>query len=63
MSGGEHPTHRHKRLGEVLLLHSTAELGQVSTLSNGEKLWVKLTDLSDLVKNEKPNRPRKERKP
>jgi hypothetical protein len=62
MNDGENATHRHKRLGEVTLLRSTAELGQVSTLSNGEKLWVKLTDLSDLAESGKQNRPRKERK-
>jgi hypothetical protein len=59
MSDGECATHRHKRLGEVVLLRSTAELAQVSLLSSGEKLWVKATDLSKLADSGKPSPPRK----
>jgi len=59
MSDEEHATHRHKRLGEVVLLRSTAELAQVLLLSSGEKLWVKVTDLSKLANNDKQSRPHK----
>jgi hypothetical protein len=59
MSDEEHATHRHKRLGEVVLLRSTAELAQVLLLSSGEKLWVKVTDLSKLANDDKQSRPHK----
>ena len=59
MSDEEHATHRHKRLGEVLLLRSTAELAQVLLLSSGEKLWVRVTDLSKLANDDKQSRPHK----
>jgi hypothetical protein len=55
-------THRHKRMGEVVLLQSTAELAQVSTSSGGEKLWVKLTDLSELANDGMQDAPPKKRR-
>jgi hypothetical protein len=62
MNESEHATHRHKRLGEVVMLRSTAELAQVFILGSSERLWVKLTDLNALSENEsKPNRAKKRR--
>lgn len=55
-------THRHKRMGEVVLLQSTVELAQVSTSSGGEKFWVKLADLSELAGNEVQDAPPKKRR-
>lgn len=62
MNEGEHATHRHKRLGEVVLLRSTAELAQISILGTSEKLWVKLTDLDALSKNGSKPSPAKKRR-
>ena len=59
MKDGEHATHKHKRLGEVVLLRSTSELAQVLTFTTREKLWVKLTDLSALAPKREPIGPRK----
>jgi len=60
MNDGEHATHRHKRLGEVVLLRSTSELAQILTLS-GEKFWVKLTDLTEVTENAGKDSPSKGR--
>jgi hypothetical protein len=49
MADNEQATHRHKRLGEVVILSSTEQLAHISTSSGAEKLWVKLTDLAALA--------------
>jgi hypothetical protein len=56
MKNGEQTTHRHKRLGAVVLLRSTAELAQVLLPASGERLWVKVSELSDLTHNGKTSR-------
>jgi hypothetical protein len=62
MSESDHATHKHKRLGEVMVLHLTAELAQVVTLTTRERLWVKRTDLSALAEKTEPIRPGKKRR-
>ena len=50
-------THNHKRVGAVVLLESTRELGKVLTLVGQDEFWVKLTDLTvfgeDLIEKTK----------
>jgi hypothetical protein len=58
MSDTRGPTHRHKRIGDVVLLRSTEELGEILTSATGEKFWVKLTDLTQLAVGE-PSRKRR----
>jgi len=49
MNDRRSPTHRHKRVGDVVMLRSTAELAEVLTSTSGERFWVKLTELTELV--------------
>jgi len=49
MNDRRSPTHRHKRVGDVVLLRSTAELAEVLTSTSGERFWVKLTELTELA--------------
>jgi hypothetical protein len=48
MKNTEVATHKHKRVGAVVVLRSTAELAEVLIAPGGEKFWVKLTDLTVL---------------
>jgi hypothetical protein len=50
--------HRHKGVGEFMLLRSTVELAQVLVSSSDERCG-KVTELSSLANTGKPNRPRK----
>lgn len=62
MNDSEHATHKHKRLGEVVVLHVSPELAQVLTLATREQLWVKRTDLSALAEKPEQVRPGKKRR-
>jgi hypothetical protein len=42
-------THKHKRVGAVVVLQSTAELAQVVTALSGDTFWVKVADLTQLA--------------
>ncbi|MGA2720261.1 MAG: hypothetical protein ABSF78_14965 [Candidatus Acidiferrales bacterium] len=40
-------THRHRTHGPVILLESTAQLGKVMAVPQGDEMWVKLVDLTE----------------
>jgi hypothetical protein len=40
-------THRHRTHGPVVLLESTAHLGKVLMVDQGDEMWVKLADLTE----------------
>jgi hypothetical protein len=46
MIRNQQATHNHKRVGAVVLLESTTELGKVLTLVGQDEFWVKLSDLT-----------------
>jgi hypothetical protein len=46
MKNNQQATHNHKRVGAVVLLESTTELGKVLVLAGQDEFWVKLTDLT-----------------
>ena len=63
MNDRRSPTHRHKRVGDVVLLRSTAELAEVLTSTSGERFWVKLTELTELVDSGDQPRQRRRSQP
>ena len=52
------PTHHHKRVGEVILLRSTAELAEIQVPFSGDHFWVKITDLTELTERANARKPR-----
>jgi hypothetical protein len=40
-------THRHKRLGAVVVLQMGSELAKI-VMTNGDEFWVKVSELTDL---------------
>jgi hypothetical protein len=47
MADSRTATHRHKTHGPVVLLESTAQLGKVLVVDQGDEMWVKLADLTE----------------
>lgn len=47
MAESRKATHRHKTHGLVVLLESTAQLGKVVAVDQGDEMWVKLADLTE----------------
>jgi hypothetical protein len=62
MTGSDNATHKHRRLGEVVVLQSTTELAQVLTLDTRERMWVKQIDLSVLTEKVVPVRAGRKRR-
>lgn len=58
MKNTEQPTHNHKRVGDVILLRSTAELAEVQVPISGDHFWVKITDLTELTEPAGRRKPR-----
>jgi len=63
MSDSRGPTHRHKRIGDVVILRSTEELAEILTSATGERFWVKLTELTQLADSGEPSRKRRRARP
>jgi hypothetical protein len=42
-------THRHKRLGPVVVLHMSSELAKIVMPVSGDEFWVKISELSELT--------------
>ena len=49
MKAIQQATHNHKRVGAVVVLHSTEGLSRVLIPTSGDEFWVKRTDLTELV--------------
>lgn len=49
MKNSAEPTHNHKKVGDVILLRSTAELAEVQIPISGDHFWVKIADLTELT--------------
>ncbi len=59
-------THRHRTHGPVILLESTAQLGKVMAVPQGDEMWVKLVDLTEgahLVTKKAPRKSQREGTP
>jgi hypothetical protein len=46
MKSTQQATHNHKRAGAVMVLQTTTELAQVTTVTGGDTFWVKVADLT-----------------
>jgi hypothetical protein len=49
MKNIQQATHSHKRAGAVVVLQTTLELARIRVLTSGDKFWVKLADLTELI--------------
>ena len=62
MKNNQPTTHKHKRVGAVVLLESTAELAKILVPLSGDEFWVRLTDLTQLagsvIEESKPGKKR-----
>jgi hypothetical protein len=47
-------THRHKRLGAVVVLQMTSELAKIVMPVSGDEFWVKVSELSELTADAPP---------
>ena len=48
MKNSNQATHNHKRVGEVIVLRSTAELAEIQIPTSGDRFWVKVAELTKL---------------